>query len=141
MTISEIESDFNKTVSDKIRLSSDGIDRYRVFTPFRFDDGDHIAIILKKEKSDWVLTDEGHSYMHLTYDLEEEDLYKGTRQKIIENTLSCFSVKDRDGELLINVKDNKFGDSLYSFMQAILKIMDVSFLSRERTKSSTPQDP
>ena len=31
-----------------------------MFTPFRFDDGDHISIVLKKEQTGWVLSDEDH---------------------------------------------------------------------------------
>ena len=51
-----------------------------VFTPFRFDDGDHITIVLKKkEQAGWVLSDEGHTYMHLTYDISEKKLFSGTR--------------------------------------------------------------
>ena len=63
--------DFQRKVSEKVRLASEGIDRYRVFTPFMFDDGDHLAIVLRKESGRWTLSDEGHTYMHLTYDLDE----------------------------------------------------------------------
>ena len=41
--------------------------------------------------------------MHLTYDIDEQDLHRGTRQKIISNTLSTFRVDDRDGELVLSV--------------------------------------
>ena len=47
MTIKSIEQDFIEKVSEKIRIVPDGKDRFRVFTPFRFDDGDHISIVLK----------------------------------------------------------------------------------------------
>lgn len=79
-----------------------------------------------------MLSDEAHTYMHLTYDIDEKDLRSGTRQKIISNALSMFQVEDRDGELLIEVPDGRYGDALYSFVQAFLKITDVSYLSRER---------
>ena len=71
MKIKSIEQDFIEKVSEKIRVIPDGRDRYRVFTPFRFDDGDHIAIVLKKEQDRWLLSDGGHTYMHLTYDIDE----------------------------------------------------------------------
>ena len=45
-------------------------------TPFRFDDGDHIAIVLKKEQGRWLLSDGGHTYMHLTYDINEKKLFQ-----------------------------------------------------------------
>lgn len=84
-TIETIERDFKKKVCDKFRLASEGMNRYRVFTPFMFEDGDHLSIILKRENGKWMLSDEGHTYMHLTYDIDERDLQRGTRQKIITN--------------------------------------------------------
>lgn len=140
MTIETIERDFREKVCAKISLSGEGIERYRVFTPFLFEDGDHLAIILKREQSTWTLSDEGHTYMHLTYDLDEKDLQHGTRQKVINNALSMFRVEDRVGELVLHVSDNQFGNALYSFIQALMKITDVSFLSRERVRSTFMED-
>ena len=73
MSIKSIEQDFIDKVSAQVRVLPDGRDRFRVFTPFRFDDGDHIAIVLKKEQGRWLLSDGGHTYMHLTYDIDERN--------------------------------------------------------------------
>ena len=140
MTIETIERGFKTKVCEKIRLSSEGVDRFRVFTPFLFEDGDHLAIVLKRENSTWTLSDEGHTYMHLTYDLDEKDLQRGTRQKVITNALSMFRIEDREGELLLRIADGQFGDALYSFIQALMKVTDVSFLSRERVYSTFMED-
>ena len=78
--------------------------------------------------------------MHLTYKLDEKDLQRGTRQKIITNALSMFAVSDRGGELAVDIKDDRYGDALYSFVQALLKITDVTYLSRERVKSTFMED-
>ena len=37
-----IERDFKDKVTEKLRLSSEGMNRYKVFTPFMFEDGDHL---------------------------------------------------------------------------------------------------
>ncbi len=140
MVLKDIERDFKNKVTEKLSLSSEGIDRYRVFTPFMFEDGDHLSIVLKRMNGGWVLSDEGHTYMHLTYDLEEKDLQKGTRQKIITNALSMFSVEDKEGELLIPIQNDRYGDALYNFIQALLKITDVTYLSRERVRSTFMED-
>ena len=140
MTVESIEQDFRDKVSAQIRLAAEGVDRFRVFTPFLFDDGDHLAIVLRKESMGWVLSDEAHTYMHLTYDIDEQDLHKGTRQKIISNALSVFGIEDREGELVIDVRGSRFGDALYSFVQGLLRITDVSYLSRERVKSTFMDD-
>ena len=136
MVLNDIERDFKNKVSEKLSLSSEGVDRYRVFTPFMFEDGDHLSIVLKRMNGGWILSDEGHTYMHLTYDLEEKDLQKGTRQKIITNALSMFSVEDQEGELVIPIQNERYGDALYSFIQALLKITDVTYFSRERVRST-----
>ncbi len=140
MSIDAIEQDFREKVCAKLSLTSEGMNRYRVFTPFMFEDGDHLAIVLKRETGRWVLSDEGHTYMHLTYDVEEKDLQRGTRQKIIENALSAYSVEDRQGELVIGIEQERYGDALYSFVQALLRISDVTYLSRERVRSTFLED-
>jgi len=140
MTANAIEQDFQKKMTDRLRLVPEGVDRYRVFTPFLFEDGDHLAIVLKKVGRNWFLTDEGHTYMHLTYELDEKDLQRGTRQKILSNALSAFSVNDQEGELVMEIADDRYGDALYSFVQALLKVSDVTFLSRERVRSTFMED-
>ena len=140
MTIETIEREFHDKVSGKIRLAFEGIGRYRVFTPFLFEDGDHLAIVLRKERVRWVLSDEAHTYMHLTYDLDEKDLQRGTRQTIIANVLSTFRIEDREGELVLDIPEERYGDALYSFIQALLKITDVTYLSRERVRSAFLED-
>lgn len=67
-------------------------------------------------------------------------MQRGTRQKIITNALSVFNVQDREGELIILVLEEQYGDSLYSFIQALLKITDVSYLTRERVRSTFMED-
>jgi hypothetical protein len=140
MSPDAIEQDFRRKVTEKLRVVPEGVDRYRVFTPFMFDDGDHLAVVLKRVAKHWVLTDEGHTYMHLTYDLDEKALQRGTRQKLITNALAAFSVSDYDGQLSIDVRDDAYGDALYSFVQALMKITDVTYLSRERVRSAFMED-
>ena len=140
MNIDAIQQEFHEKVSAKIRLFQEGTDRYRVFTPFLLEDGDHLAVILKKTGESWSLSDEAHTFMHLTYDIDEKDLQKGTRQTIIYNALSIFQVEDRDGELLLPVSNERYGDALYSFVQALLKVSDVTYLTRERARSTFMED-
>ena len=140
MSVESIQREFQNKVSKKVRLEPEGEDRYRVLTPFQFDDRDHLAIVLKRTNGTWVLSDEGHTYMHLTYDISEKDLHRGTRSKVITNALDSFAVKDHEGELLLPVSDERYGDALYDFVQALLRITDVSYLSRERVRSTFLED-
>lgn len=140
MSVEAITKAFRQTVCDQVRIESEGTNRFRVFTPFMFNDGDHLAIVLKKESGRWLLSDEGHTFMHLTYELDERDLREGGRQKIISNTLSAFTIEERDGELVISIDDERYGDALYTFIQALIRISDVSYLSRERVRTTFFED-
>ena len=46
-----IQDSFQLAVSKTVRIFPEGIDRYQIFTPFHFDDGDHLVIILKKKRA------------------------------------------------------------------------------------------
>ena len=110
-------------------------------TPFRFEDGDHFVIVLKREGERWILTDEANTLMHLSYWLDEKELEsEGNRHEIIQGSLASFAVEDRDGEFIIPVEDERYGDALFNFVQALSKVTDISFLSRERIRSTFLED-
>ena len=140
MNVETIERDFQEKVSRQVRVASEGVDRFRVLTPFVFDDGDHLAIVLKKDLGEWVLTDEAHTFMHLTYDIDERDLLTGNRQRVIANALSRFDIADHEGELTLRVPNEEYGDALFSFVQGLLKVTDVTYLSRETARSTFFED-
>ena len=140
MELIHVEKEFKAKVCNEIRLLQEGVDRYRVFTPFLFDDGDALAIILKKTGSDWILTDEGHTFMHLSYDIDIDSLDKGTRAKIISTTLNNFGIKEKSGIIMTSLTEENMGNVFYNYVQALIKITDVSYLSRERVKSTFWED-
>ena len=136
----EIEKAFQDSVSAEVRLHPDGLGRYRVVSPFMFDDGDHLSMVVKRDGQQWVLSDEGYTFMHLSYELDDRDLQGDTRRHIIENALRVFGLEDRDGELVAPLPDGRYGDALYSFVQGLLRISDVTYLSREWVRSTFMDD-
>ncbi len=141
MTVNAIEREFKQKVCEELRLAEESKDRFRVFTPFRFDDGDHLAIVLKREKNQWLLSDEGHTYMHLTYRLDGNELENDPRKEIITSALNEFQVEDRYGEYLVKIEQDEYGEALYRLAQALLRISDnISYLSREKSKSTFIKD-
>lgn len=131
MDLLAIERSFREKVSEKILIRQEGINRFLVFTLFMFDDGDHLVIVIRTNDDRIVLTDEGHTYMRLTHWIDERDLLTGARQAIISNALSTFGVQDINGELILEVLNHQYGDVLFSFIQAILKISEMSLLESE----------
>ncbi|OGF67689.1 MAG: hypothetical protein A2Y62_11230 [Candidatus Fischerbacteria bacterium RBG_13_37_8] len=138
MTAETIIQDFRRKVCEGINLSSEGANRYIVFTPFMFDDGDHLAIILKLESNNWFLTDEGHTFMHISYD--DINFEQGTRAEIIDRVLLSYGIKSVEGELRAYIENDNYGDALYSFIQGLIKINDISYLKRERARSTFLED-
>lgn len=135
MIVDEFRKDFKKKVCEEIELVSEGLERFLVKTPFAFDDGDHLKIVLKKDSENkWLLTDEGHTFMHLSY--ENIDIDTSTRQQIIESSLTTYNIVNKEGELILKIKDEMYGDALYSFIQGILHISDITYLKRERIRSA-----
>lgn len=106
-----------------------------MFTPFVFDDGDHLAVVLRKEHTEWVLSDEGHTYMHRAPDIDEPDPRREKRQRIVSNALSRFGIEDRDGELILTVRDSRWADALYPFVQGLLRVAGAAYVFTEQVKS------
>ncbi|MBW8051334.1 MAG: DUF1828 domain-containing protein [Cytophagales bacterium] len=140
MEIKRVEKEFKEKVCNEIRLMEEGVDRYRIFTPFQFGDGDAFAIVLKRNGENWILSDEGHTYMHLSYEMDIDVLEKGIRAIIISNTLSNFGIKDIEGSLIAELTDENTGNAFYNYIQGLVKITDVTYLSRERVKSTFLED-
>src|ERR1035437_9599108 len=140
MDLRSIKEEFKNRVFEQIGLEPEGEGRFLVTTPFRFEDGDHFAIALKREGERWILSDEASTLMHLSYWLDDKALESGNRREIVNSSLSGFSVENRNGELVIPVLENRFGDALFDFVQALTKVTDVSFLSREVVRSTFMED-
>jgi len=106
MNLSAIREEFKRKVCDQVDIEEQGLSRFVVYTPFMFDDGDHFVIVLKHEDDKWVLTDEGHTFMHMSYD--EIDVSRGTRKSVIDQALSNFAIINDSGELRLGIPDQYY---------------------------------
>ncbi|MCY4001245.1 MAG: DUF1828 domain-containing protein [Bacteroidetes bacterium] len=140
MDIALVEKSFQEKLSKDIRVQQQGINRFLVFTPFKFDDGDHFVIVLRLDSDRAILTDEAHTYMHLSYWFDQQDLLMDRFESVIENTLSDYGIQDIDGELILEVPDHQYGDALYTFVQVLLKLSDASYLVYEYVRSQFMDD-
>src|SRR5579864_1291108 len=143
MNLASVKDDFKSRVCEQIDIEQEGEARFFVTTPFRFGDGDHYVIVLKKEADQWILTDEAHTLMHLSYWMDDKVLEEeaiSNRKEIMDSSLSSYFVQNRGGELVIPVKESRFGDALFNFVQALTKVSDISYLSKERVRSTFLED-
>lgn len=134
----EIERQFKASVCEGVEVVCEGLDRYLVHVPFTFEDGDHYVVLLKQEDGHWLLTDEGHTFMHVSYDVPEFD--RGSRRAIVDRVLAGLGIEDREGELRLLIPESRYGDALFSYLQAITRVTDVSFLNRERVRATFGED-
>ncbi len=140
MNPTDIETKLRNYLCEQVHLYPEGENRYRVFTPYRFEDGDHLVIVLREIGGSWLLSDEGHTFMHLTYEISDTDLQRGNRQRIISDALNQFGVRDEDGQLIIEATEEGIGAAFYNYVQALLRISDVTLLSREIVRSTFIDD-
>jgi hypothetical protein len=122
----DVEGEFQRTVSAQVRLLRESEDRFRVLTPFVLEDGDHLSIVLKRENSKWILSDEGHTYMQLSYDLTNGEVLADGRDEKIREALGFFLLMDREGEIIREVENGEFGEALYALVQGLIRIAEVS---------------
>lgn len=129
----ELLNDFRKKVCDSIDLIQEGLDRFIVKTPFTFEDGDLLKVVLLREDNEWYLTDEGHTFMHISYD--EVDIEAKTRRRLLDQVLATYMVENKEGELRTQLRMDQMGDSLFSFLQALTKISDLTYMTREHVRT------
>lgn len=139
-TEKEILQKFKDKVCSSINLIPEGVNRFRVFTPFSYEDGDDFSFILKKNGSDWILSDEGHTYMRLSYDMDISVLEKGNRAKILASIFDNYGIEEINGALITRFDIENSGDALYSYLQALTKVNDITYLNREVVKLTFFED-
>lgn len=135
--ISQIAESLKSGISSKISLESRGVDRYLIHTGFTFQDGDEIHLILKRKDGRWIITDEAHTLMWLSY---EDFNLSETRRTMLDVTLSSNNVSFDDGRIYIDCTDRDAGQCLMSMIQAILQTADLLYLSRNNVRSTYTDD-
>jgi hypothetical protein len=134
---SELEESLKSSICASIRLEQRGVDRYMVHTGYTFGDGDEIHIILKRDGDGWILTDEGHTVMWLSY---EDLILTDSRMEALAGVLAYNSAEYRDGRIVVDCHDRPLGGCLQSMIQAILQAADLLFLKRENVRSTFAED-
>jgi len=125
-------------VSNEIGIEEAGVDRFIVSVPFTFDDGDHFAITLHRQNGGWYFSDEGHTFMHLSY--SDVDFSRGSRAKFVDETINAHGIQNHGGELLLPVADEAFGDVLFTYLQGLSRLVTVTDWTKSRVKSTFWED-
>ena len=109
--------------------------------PFTFPDGDHFPIYLSETRAgSVVLSDRGHTLMHMSYEHDVDAFYDGARAALREQIVRDSSIEEDDGVFTVETPPNEIADTIFRFGQALTKIYDLTFLSRERVASTFYED-
>ena len=135
--LESMSNELRKKICNEIEVRDKGVGIYQIITPFTFDDGDGYVIYLKQDSKGLILTDNGHTLMHLSYWMDTSNITRdsGVRADIFNSILNSFKVEYSDGELLMRIyESNLIADYFFSYLQAITKITDIDYLNKERVR-------
>lgn len=140
MTDSNIDAmieSIRKSMCSKTTLEPRGVDRYLVHTGYTFQDGDELHIVLKKKDGRWILTDDAHTMMWLSY---EDFTLTDSRKAVLDVTLSSNNVSMEEGRIFIDCTGKDVGQCLMSMIQAIMQTADLLYLSRNNIRNTYSDD-
>ncbi len=110
-------------------------------TPFTFPDGDHYPIYLSETRTGGVmLSDRGHTLMHISYEHDVDVFFDGTRAALREQVVREAGIEEREGVFSVEVAPDQLADALFNFGQALTKVYDLTFLSRAHVSSTFYED-
>lgn len=116
MTETFTVSTIKEKISDCFTFLKENEEKFRIFTPFFFNDGDGLFIVLKKQNEEWILSDEGSTFMKLSFYTDNIDYSS------FEQLHKRFNTKDISGEIVLKVNQNNIGKQIFNFIQVILHI-------------------
>jgi hypothetical protein len=124
-----------------VRLHERPDGRLRVDTPFLLPDGDRYSIYLQRLPSGGMrLTDAGQTLMHLSYEMDVDNLREGVRGRLLEQILGESPVAEDDGELVLDSPIDDLGRNLFVFGQTITRFHDLSLWRRQRVAATFYED-
>lgn len=118
-----IESELRGKIGEAFHILQEGLYRYRIFTPVQFNDGDHLAIVMKKIDDEWVLSDEGHTYMHLGYRVTSTTLDAIVNSTMVKDTLLKLSVENKDLEFIVKLETTQYAPAIHKLIHVLLSII------------------
>ena len=122
----------------RVRLypDSERAGRFLLDTPFAFPDGDHYQIYLSEIPSGgFRLSDLGHTLMHVSYENDVDNLFRGTRAVLFERIFAELGVKYEDGEIFVETSIDGSPDAIFCLGQAFTRIYDLAAVSSPRASS------
>lgn len=135
-----ITRNLRSSICAELEVLPESPESFRVFTPFTYDDGDEVALTVRRDGERWIVTDEGSAFMRLSYDFDSAALLTDTRQRFIRSAFALGRAENRNGQVTRPVEDDDFGDAVFGVAQTVLRLASVSLLTQERIRSAFLED-
>lgn len=113
-----METPYQPRAAVSFEFHPDGPNQWHVSTPFYLDDGDGLAVILRRFADRLELTDQAHTRMRMG--LLAPDWPDSTIARIC--AMHCLS--ERDGEFIATATEENLGERLIEFTQALLRLLN-----------------
>ncbi len=127
-----------RSLCSGVEIEEKGLDRYIIHTEFTYPDGDELRIVLKTQDDLWVLTDEGHTMMWLSY--EDLNLKTEVRSNLLSRTLKSNRAVIEEGRIIIRFKPDEIGNAVHSMIQVLIQVADLIYMDRENVRSTFVED-
>ena len=125
----------------EVRIHRREDDMLMMESPFAFPDGDHFPIYLSETVGGGVrLSDRGHTLMHASYEHDVDLFYEGARASLREQIVRESGIDEEEGIFSIETPPDQVAGALFKLGQALTKIHELTFLSRERVTSTFYED-
>ena len=125
----------------KIRIHKRDDEAYMLESPFSFPDGDQIPIYLAETTRGGVmLSDRGHTLMHISYENDIDAFSEGARAVLWEQIVRECEIQEEEGVFKVETSPEQIVETLFRFGQALTKIYDLTFLSRDRIATTFYED-
>ncbi|CAM5217679.1 hypothetical protein CDEF62S_00650 [Castellaniella defragrans] len=108
-------------------------DWVEITTPYLDRHNDYIQIYLKRQDSEWVLTDDGYTLADLAQSGCEIDTPR--RKALLATTLNGFGVRQNFEALEVKATEENFPLRKHSLLQAILAVNDLFYVARANVES------
>ena len=126
-----------KALCSNVSLEERGVETYLVHTGFTYPDGDELHIVLRNRDGRWILTDDGHTAMWLSYnDMNLTD----SRMALLQRTLSFNHAEFQDGRIIVDCADRDIGACLTSMIQALSSTADLIYTNRKSVRNMFSDD-
>jgi len=129
-----------RQLCEDVRVSQRADGELMLETQFRFPDGDTFPISLSGcGDGRLALSDEGDTFMRISYEHDVDSFFKGTRGVLLDHILNEGGVEWERGALTVRTSQERLAEAIFRFGQTITRVYDLTLPTRisRPTRAST----